>query len=282
MTTRMMQRRGLASRWTAVNPILEIGEFGFEEDTQKFKIGDGETAWLSLPYFLNEDDSLSSADVAAILAAANQQIQSDIATSVSTAVANLVDSAPLALDTLNELAAAMGDDPSFASTMTTALGNKANTSHTHTKSQITDFAHTHAYADLTGIPSTFTPSTHTHAYADLTSVPSTFTPSAHTHNATEITNTVATAITATTYSIQASDNGKTLILNPTGGSITITVNNPLTVGQRVDFWLQGTSATFAAGTGTLQAPALTMTTQYTASSVMCIASGVYALIGSLG
>lgn len=33
----------------------------------------------------------------------------------------LVDVAPAALDTLNELAAALGDDPNFAATMTTAL-----------------------------------------------------------------------------------------------------------------------------------------------------------------
>lgn len=43
---------------------------------------------------------------------------------VLTAIANLVDSSPAALDTLNELAAALGDDPNFATTMATALGNK--------------------------------------------------------------------------------------------------------------------------------------------------------------
>jgi len=36
--------------------------------------------------------------------------------------AALVDSAPVTLDTLNELAAALGDDPNFAATMATALG----------------------------------------------------------------------------------------------------------------------------------------------------------------
>jgi len=46
---------------------------------------------------------------------------------VSTAVSNLVGGAPGALDTLNELAAAIGDDASYASGITTALGNKANT-----------------------------------------------------------------------------------------------------------------------------------------------------------
>ena len=44
---------------------------------------------------------------------------------VSTAVANLIDAAPAALDTLNELAAAINDDASFASTVTSALGLKA-------------------------------------------------------------------------------------------------------------------------------------------------------------
>ena len=41
-----------------------------------------------------------------------------------TAVANLVDSAPGTLDTLNELAAALGDDANFAATTSTALGNR--------------------------------------------------------------------------------------------------------------------------------------------------------------
>jgi len=38
----------------------------------------------------------------------------------------VVDSAPAALDTLNELAAALGDDPNFAATITSALGNKVD------------------------------------------------------------------------------------------------------------------------------------------------------------
>lgn len=43
---------------------------------------------------------------------------------VDTAVANLIDSAPAALDTLNELAAAINDDASFVTTVTTSIGNK--------------------------------------------------------------------------------------------------------------------------------------------------------------
>ena len=43
---------------------------------------------------------------------------------VNTAVSNVVASAPAALDTLNELAAALGDDANFSTTMSTALGNR--------------------------------------------------------------------------------------------------------------------------------------------------------------
>lgn len=45
---------------------------------------------------------------------------------VNTAVANLVDSSPTTLDTLNELAAALGDDANFATTITNALSNKVD------------------------------------------------------------------------------------------------------------------------------------------------------------
>jgi hypothetical protein len=43
---------------------------------------------------------------------------------VSTAVANLVDSAPTTLDTLNELAAALGDDANFSTTVTNSIATK--------------------------------------------------------------------------------------------------------------------------------------------------------------
>ena len=44
---------------------------------------------------------------------------------VSTEVSNLVDSAPSTLNTLNELAAALGDDSNFSTTVTTAIGLRA-------------------------------------------------------------------------------------------------------------------------------------------------------------
>jgi hypothetical protein len=43
---------------------------------------------------------------------------------IAAQIAAVINSAPAALDTLDELAAALGDDANFASTVTTALGNR--------------------------------------------------------------------------------------------------------------------------------------------------------------
>jgi len=61
---------------------------------------------------------------------ATPSANSDAATKayVDTQVANLVDSAPGTLDTLNELAAALGDDPNYATTITNALAAKLSLS----------------------------------------------------------------------------------------------------------------------------------------------------------
>lgn len=56
MALRMLQRRGTASQWTSANTVLAAGEFGVETDTGQFKIGDGTTAWTSLPYFKDTID----------------------------------------------------------------------------------------------------------------------------------------------------------------------------------------------------------------------------------
>ena len=90
----MQQRRGTAAQWTGANPTLAAGEIGYETDTGKFKIGNGSSAWSALNYYV---------DANAIL-----------------------DGAPGVLDTLNELAAALGDDPAFITTVGTNLSNHTN------------------------------------------------------------------------------------------------------------------------------------------------------------
>jgi hypothetical protein len=108
---------------------------------------------------------------------------------VSTQINNLVSGAPGLLDTLDELAAALGDDPNFATTVSTALSNRlridigtqglTSTQQGYGRtnlglgslailssidnSYITDLA----WSKLTGVPSTFTPSAHTHPISDI-------------------------------------------------------------------------------------------------------------------
>jgi len=50
MAVRLQFRRGSESQWTTADPTLAAGEFGFETDTRRFKIGDGTTAWSGLAY----------------------------------------------------------------------------------------------------------------------------------------------------------------------------------------------------------------------------------------
>jgi hypothetical protein len=50
VVTAIQIRRGTASQWTSANPTLSSGEWGFETDTGKVKIGNGSTAWNSLGY----------------------------------------------------------------------------------------------------------------------------------------------------------------------------------------------------------------------------------------
>lgn len=51
MALKIQLRRGTAAEWTTANPVLMQGEMGVETDTLKVKLGDGSTAWSSLPYF---------------------------------------------------------------------------------------------------------------------------------------------------------------------------------------------------------------------------------------
>jgi hypothetical protein len=98
MATRMQQRRGTAAQWISTNsgngPVLNSGEIGYESDTNKFKIGDGVNHWLSLPYFVDLNTTIAGA--------------------------------PGLLNSLDELAAAIGDDPAFFTTVATNLTNHQN------------------------------------------------------------------------------------------------------------------------------------------------------------
>jgi hypothetical protein len=46
-----------AAEWTSLNEVLLDRELGVETDTRRAKLGDGVTAWNSLPYVFEGDGS---------------------------------------------------------------------------------------------------------------------------------------------------------------------------------------------------------------------------------
>lgn len=54
MAQKIQLRRDTTANWTAANPILALAEIGVETDTTpvKLKIGNGSSAWNSLPYLV--------------------------------------------------------------------------------------------------------------------------------------------------------------------------------------------------------------------------------------
>ena len=83
------------------------------------------------------DTKADSADVYT-----STETDSEISSAVSTAITSLVDGAPAGLDTLNEIAAAIGDDPAFATTIAALIAAKQDPATTLAGYGITD-----AYTD---------------------------------------------------------------------------------------------------------------------------------------
>lgn len=50
MPSRIQVRRDTAENWTSENPVLALGEIGYETDFVKCKFGDGVSVWTELPY----------------------------------------------------------------------------------------------------------------------------------------------------------------------------------------------------------------------------------------
>ena len=48
-------KRGQSAAWASVNPVLRVGEPGFEIDTNKLKIGNGVDAYNDLPYLTDAE-----------------------------------------------------------------------------------------------------------------------------------------------------------------------------------------------------------------------------------
>lgn len=114
-----------------------------------FVAGNSSYQWTGTSWISNNLGAIDYADIANKPAAIEDA--ASIETYVDGRVQLIVDAAPAALDTLNELAASLGDDADFAGTMTTALAGKSAVGHTHVKTDITDFAHVHPISEVTDL-----------------------------------------------------------------------------------------------------------------------------------
>lgn len=63
---RLKHRTATAAEWAESNPVLLLGEIGYESDTGYFKFGDGVSSWNSLKYTqytFNELNVISSEEI---------------------------------------------------------------------------------------------------------------------------------------------------------------------------------------------------------------------------
>ena len=152
---------------------------------------------------------------------------------VSTAVSNLLDSAPETLNTLNELAAAINDDSSYAATITTALGLKA------------PLASPAFTGTVTGIDKTMV------GLANVDNTTDALKPvSAATQTALDLKSNISDAagpkaVAGASYTLEIIDSTKTLVTTATSGDVTITVPT----NSSVNFPLGSTITLFQSAAG---------------------------------
>ena len=63
MAYRIILRRDGSSNWESQNPVLLLGEPGYETDSGKIKIGDGASIWSDLDYYIGATGGTGSIGV---------------------------------------------------------------------------------------------------------------------------------------------------------------------------------------------------------------------------
>jgi len=184
---------------------------------------------------------------------------------VGTAVSDLVASAPAALNTLNELATALGNDASFSTTITNSIGLKAPLASPTFTGTVTVAAAGVAFTDGTqtkaGVPSL-----------------------------TTIGTTIGAAYNLGTGGVSGPTHGLTLRdqLIPISGTFAVTVPTNATlafpIGTSIDFYQSaGTGANFveAVGVTILRTPGLKLRTTYSSATLTKVATDTWLLAGDL-
>ena len=179
---------------------------------------------------------------------------------VGTAVSNLVASAPATLDTLNELATALGNDAAFSTTVTTSIGTKAPLASPTFTGTVT----IPTGANISGFAKLATPSFTGGVTVDGSGI--IFTDGTQTKAGVPSITTIATALAAGAQTIAAGQQDKFI---PLTGAVVITL--PATgysTGQSIDFYQEsGTGAYFNTTNSVVGTPGL----KFRATSSVCTA-----------
>jgi len=219
---------------------------------------------------------------------------SDRNTAISTAIANLIDSSPATLDTLNEIAAALADDPNFATSITTTLSNKVDNNYATIGNTLLDGVSGQSYG-LVGT-SAYLDVKNTNGYnkeieLDIAAVETQletdgFAKTAAVQSALDakINEIISFNSQSGSYTLQDTDTGK-LIEMSGGGTLTIpsdaVYNFP--VGTSIEILQTGTSQVTIAGTGFTPnaTPGLKLRTQWSSASLLKRGSNSWVVLGDL-
>ena len=276
-----------------VDGVAELDANGFVPDAQ-------------LPTGITRDTELSSA------------ISTEVTnrnTAISTAISNLVDTAPDALNTLNELAAAINDDASYAATLTTALGLKAPIASPTFTGTVAGIDKTMVgLANVDNTTDALKPvSTATQTALDLkanladptftgtvSGITKTMVGLGNVDNTSDVNKPVSTAVTTelnkkinnivginartSSYTITSSDDGK-LIEMSAGGTLTIPsdADYNFAIGTSIEVLQTGTSQVTITGNGFTPnaTPGLKLRTQWSSASLLKRGSNSWVVLGDL-
>ena len=142
---RIQSRVDTAEMWTSENPILLDKELGYERDSGRYKIGDGQHHWNDLLYSnmgrngtttKELNDAIELLDQAKVNIMPGKQLSTNdfndeyktkidnTENLINTKITTLVGAAPAPLNTLEGLANALDNDPNFFTTITNLINTK--------------------------------------------------------------------------------------------------------------------------------------------------------------
>jgi hypothetical protein len=233
-------------------------------------------------------------------------------TYVGTAISNLIDAAPGALNTLNEIAAAINDDASYAATITTALGNKLDSNYVTIGNTLLDGVSGNTYgligtSDYLNVKNTngynkeieldmsaVETKLETDGFAKLASPTFTGTVSGITKTMVGLGNVdntsdiekflVVTNSQSSSYTLQASDANK-MIEMPEGGTLTIPNDSTYSfpVGTYIEVLQTTANQVTIAGDGFTpnSTPGLKLRSQWSSASLIKRAENSWVVLGDL-